>query len=93
MSQSSDFEKAAKTSKAYELLGEKGISYVFYFFPDHSVCAAKKVATTNRAVARLDFSIQTKDALRDCGSRRHGTTTYQKGTALLRQLEKNKARR
>jgi len=68
-------------------MGESGKSYVFFFFPDDaSVCAAKKVATDNRAVAQLDFNIPTKSALRDCGVEKGGTT-YQKGQALLKQLE------
>jgi len=86
MSQSSDFETVAKTAKVYEMMGASGKSYVFFFFPDKSVCAAKKVATGNRAIAQLDFDIQTKTALRDCGIEIHGTT-YQKGQALLKQLE------
>lgn len=87
MSQSSEFEANAKTAKVYEVIGASGKSYVFFFFSDTSVCAAKKVATDSRAVARLDFNIETKRALRDCGITVHGTT-YQEGRALLKQLEK-----
>lgn len=86
MSQSSEFEIEARTAKVYELIGESGAAYVFFFFHDKSVCAAKKLATKNRAVASLDFKIKTKDALRDCGVKEHGTT-YQKGVLLLKELE------
>lgn len=89
MSQSSDFEANAKNAKVYEVMGASGKSYVFFFFLDKSVCAAKKIATDNHAVAQLDFNIQTKTALRDCGSETHGST-YQKGQAFLKQLENRK---
>jgi len=86
MSQSSDFENVAKTTKTYEVIGKSGRSYIFFFFSDNSVCAAKKVASFNRAAARLDFNIATKNAIHDCGID-IGGATYQEGRALLKQLE------
>lgn len=86
MSQSSDFETAVSVAKAYEAIGKSGASYVFFFFPDNSICAAKKVPTHNRAGARLDFSITTKAAIQDCATGLQGTT-YQQGRKLLKQLE------
>lgn len=86
MSQSSEFEIVAKTAKGYEVMGKSGRSYVFFFFPDNSVCAARKVPTQSRAVARLDFNILTKTAIHDCGIEFQGAT-YQEGRVLLKQLE------
>lgn len=86
MSQSSDFETTAKTATAYEMIGASGKTYVFFFFRDGSVCAAERVATGNRAAAQLDFEIETKQAMRDCGGTARGTT-YQEGAAFLKQIE------
>lgn len=87
MSQSSEFEIEARAAKVHELIGESGAAYVFFFFHDNSVCAARKVATNNRATAKLNFKIKTKDALHDCGIESRGTT-YQEGRDLLKQLER-----
>jgi hypothetical protein len=85
MSLASDFKTAAKSAESYEVMGESGASYIFFFFPDHSVCAAKKVAPKKRATAQLIFQTKTKSALRDCGVVVRGST-YQKGEELLKQL-------
>lgn len=67
MSQASEFKISARSAEIYEVMGESGTSYVFFFSSDNSVCAAKKVAPKKRATARLDFRIKTKPALFDCG--------------------------
>lgn len=87
MSKASEFKISAKSAEVYEVMGESGKSYVFFFFPDNSVCAAKKVAPKIRATARVDFRIKTKPALDDCGIVVKGTT-YQKGRELLRRLDR-----
>lgn len=92
MSQSSQFESAAKEARAvYEMMGTSGKSYVFFFFADGSITAAKKVSSTNRAAARLDFDkVNVKAALRDCLLETVDGNTYQKGQALLKELEKKR---
>lgn len=88
MSQSSDFRDAAETAQAvYEVIGKSGRTYVFFFFPDGSVCAAQREASRNGASAKLNFEVKIKPALRDCGVVAFGAT-YQESKLLLNQLAK-----
>ena len=90
MAQAPDFRDLAKQASIYEVIGQSGKTYVFFFFPDQSVCAARRVTAGNRASARLDFArVNVKAALDDCGARDIPGTTYQKGVALLKLLEGN----
>lgn len=41
MSLASDFREAAKQATIYEVIGQSGASYVIFWFPDNSVCAAR----------------------------------------------------
>jgi hypothetical protein len=87
MSQSSEFEDKAKNAIAVvESLGHSGNSYVFFFFDDNSVTAAKRVKAISQHVsAQLNFNIKVKEALDDCGVSDFDGTTYQKGRELLRR--------
>ena len=85
MSGASDFKTLAHSCTAYEAIGASGASYVVFRFADGSVCAARKLPSRNRAVARLLFGA-TKPCLDDCGTADFPGTTYQKGTELLRRL-------
>jgi len=89
MSLASDFKKDARSATAiYEMVGHSGASYVIFWFDDGSVCAAQKLPTDNKTAARLEFGA-TKPCLDDCGVDDVAGTTYQKGTELLRRLEKS----
>lgn len=85
MSYASDFKTLARSSTAYEVMGASGTSYVLFWFNDGSVCAARKLPSGNKAVARLVFG-DTKPCLNDCGMVDSPGTTYQKGTELFRRL-------
>ena len=85
MSSASDFRTLARRATAYEVIGASGSSYVVFWFSDGSVCAARKLPSGNRAVAKLEFR-KTKPCLDDCGTADCPGTTYQKGTELLRRL-------
>ena len=85
MSSSSDFRTSARGATAYGIIGGSGSSYVVFWFSDGSVCAARKLPSGNRAVAKLEFG-KTKPCLDDCGTADFVGTTYQKGTELLTQL-------
>lgn len=90
MAQAPDLRNLAKETSIYEVIGQSGKTYVFFFFLDQSVCAARRVTAGNRASARLDFArVNVKAALDDCGTRDIPGTTYQKGIALLKLLEGN----
>jgi len=90
MAQAPDLRDLASQATVYEVIGQSGGTYVFFFFPDGSVCAAHRVAAGNLASARLDFKgVKVKAALDDCGTKEIPGATYQKGTALLRRLEMN----
>ena len=88
MTQASDLRDLAKQASIYEIIGQSGKTYVFFFFPD-SVCAARRVATANQACARLDFArVDVKQALVDCGATDAcGTHTYQRVRDLVNRLE------
>ncbi|MBE7553152.1 MAG: hypothetical protein HS126_18930 [Anaerolineales bacterium] len=85
MSLASDFRTSARTATAYEVMGQSGASYIIFWFGDGSVCAARKLPSDNKAVARLEFG-ETKTCLKDCGIIDSGQTTYQMGAELLAQL-------
>jgi len=85
MSSASDFRTLARAATIHEVIGSSGSSYVIFWFSDGSLCAARKLPSGNRAVARLDFG-QTKPYLDDCGMAGYAGTTYQKGTELLRRI-------
>ena len=88
MAQAPKLRNLAEQASIYEVIGQSGRTYIFFFFPDGSVCAACRVATGNLASACLDFTRESvKAALDDCGTEDIPGTTYQKGTALLRILE------
>jgi len=87
MSSASDFKNAADTATIYEVTGNSGAVYVIFWFPDQSVCAARRLPAGNtRASARLEFQ-DTKPCLDDCGVAEFQGTTYQKGRELLRRIE------
>jgi hypothetical protein len=89
MAQAPDLRKLANEASIYEMIGQSGKTYVFFFFPDGSVCAARRVAAANQAAARLDFTgVSVKETLYDCGAQDTiGTHTYQLGKDLLTRLE------
>lgn len=89
MAQAPELRDLARQASIYEIIGQSGKAYVFFFFPDQSVCAARRVATANQACARLDFTgVEVKQALVDCGATDAcGTHTYQRGRDLLNRLE------
>lgn len=89
MAQAPEFRDMAKQASIYEMIGQSGRTYVIFFFPDGSVCAARRVAAGNQASARLDFTgVDVKKALVDCGATDAcGTHTYQRGRDLLNRLE------
>jgi hypothetical protein len=88
MSSASDFRVMAQTATAYKVLGQSGASYVIFWFDDGSVCAARQLPSGNKAAARLEFGA-TKPCLDDCGTADFAGTTYQKGTELLKRLERS----
>lgn len=90
MSSASDFRTKVQAATVYEVLGKSGASYLVFWFRDGSVCAARKLPSGNRAAARLEFG-ETKPCLDDCGVADFAGTTYQKGTELLRRLERVEA--
>jgi hypothetical protein len=85
MSLASEFREAAQAATIYEVMGQSGASYVIFWFDDSSVCAARKLPTDNKAVARLEFG-ETKICLKDCGIAYVGQTTYQMGAELLKRM-------
>ena len=85
MSGASDFRTAARSATIRQVIGQSGSTYIIFWFPDGSVCAAKKLASEDRASAQLEF-VATKPCLNDCGVSDYEGTTYQKGTELLRRL-------
>jgi hypothetical protein len=91
MNQAPELRDLAKQASIYEVIGQSGRTYVFFFFPDGSVCAARRVAAGGPASARLDFTrVNVKAALRDCGAKDIlGTHTYQIGKDLFNRLESN----
>lgn len=87
MSSASEFKKMAKNATIYEVTGNSGAVYVIFWFPDHSVCAARRLPANNvQASARLVFQ-DTKTCLDDCDMADFDGTTYQKGRELLRHIE------
>ena len=86
MSLASDFRNQAQAATIYEVLGESGASYQFFWFKDGSVCAARKQPSGNVASAHWEFGA-TKPCLDDCGLEDYAGTTYQKGAELLRRIE------
>lgn len=88
MSQASDFRTLAQAAKTYDVLGESGANYLIFWFPDGSVCAARRLPSGNKAAARLAFDgASVKACLDDCGVADFAGTTYQKGTELLKRIE------
>lgn len=89
MSKASDFaEQAKEATKIYELIGKSGAVYLFFWFADGSVTAARRQPTTNRyASAEYLFAKDVKGALDDCGLKDFDGTTYQKGAELLKRLK------
>jgi len=86
MSLASDFRNQAQAATVYEVLGESGATYLFFWFKDGSVCAARKHPSSTSASARWEFGA-TKPCLDDCGLENYPGTTYQKGAELLRRLQ------
>ena len=87
MSQASDVKEMASDATIYEVTGESGAVYVIFWFPDGSVCAARRLPSpSNQASARLEF-LETKECLDDCGVGDFEGTTYQKGRELLKRIE------
>ena len=91
MSQASDFANQAKNATSiYEVIGESGATYVFYWFGDGSITVARRQATSNQqASAEFLFGKNVKGALDDCGLRKFDGTTYQKGAELLKRLNQS----
>ncbi len=89
MSKASDFKQKAKDAvEIYEMIGESGATYIFFWFSDHSITVARrKPATSNEAAAEYVFGQNAKDALDDCGMRNIDGTTYQKGSELLKRIK------
>jgi hypothetical protein len=89
MSKASDFaEQAKQATKIYELIGDSGATYVFFWFGDGSVTAARRKPTKNKdASAEYQFAKDVKGALDDCGLSDFDGTTYQKGAELLKRLK------
>jgi hypothetical protein len=89
MSQASDFaDQAKKATAIYELIGESGAIYIFYWFADNSVTMARRqVSDTNRVSAEYLFGKNVIKALDDCGVADFDGTTYQKGAELLKRLQ------
>jgi hypothetical protein len=88
MSRSSEFNNAAGQARdIYEVIGESGATYIFFWFSDDSVTAARrKAADTSQVAATYVFGQNTKAALDDCGMADFEGTTYQKGRELLKRL-------
>ena len=86
MSLASDFRSQAQAATIYEVLGKSGVTHLFFWFQDGSVCAARKEPSGNVASARWKFGA-TKPCLDDCGLEDYDGTTYQKGAELLRRLQ------
>ena len=88
MSNASEFNAAAAQARdIYEVIGESGATYVFFWFPDGSVTAARRVASdTSQVAATYVFGKNTKAALDDCGLADFEGTTYMKGSELLKRL-------
>lgn len=87
MSHASDVKDLAADATIYEVTGMSGALYVIFWFPDGSVCAARRLPSpNNRASARLEF-LETKEVLDDCGVADFEGSTYQKGRELLRRIE------
>lgn len=87
MSEASEFKQAARNATIYEVTGQSGAVYIFFWFADHSVCAARRLSAENaKASARLEFR-DTKTCLDDCGMAAFEGMTYQKGRELLKRIE------
>lgn len=88
MSQASEFNDAANQARdMYEVIGESGATYIFFWFPDDSVTAARRqAADASQVAATYVFGKNTKAALDDCGMANFEGTTYQKGRELLKRL-------
>lgn len=91
MSQSSDFRELGRGATAiYEMVGDSGATYIFFWFEDHSICALKRLyEPTSGVAARWEFGA-IKPGLDDCGLTDFEGTTYQKGRELLRRLRGEK---
>jgi hypothetical protein len=89
MSSASNFKALADSSIIYEVIGNSGAVYVIFWFPDGSVCAARRLPSNNNASARLEFQA-TKPCLDDCSVIDVEGTTYQKGQELIRRIEGRK---
>lgn len=88
MSQASDFKDMARDAKdIYEVVGNSGASYVFFWFTDGSVCAARRLPGRSAlTAARFEFQ-ETKVCLDDCGLANFQGSTYQMGAELLRRIK------
>lgn len=89
MSQASTLaEQAKQATNIYELIGNSGATYIFFWFVDGSVTVARRKPTNNKgASAEYQFAKNVKAALDDCGLQDFEGTTYQKGAELLRRLK------
>ena len=89
MSQASKFGEQAKNANAiYEMVGNSGASYIFFWFSDGSIIAARRLpADQGQAAAQFVFGKNTKKALDDCGLSNFNGTTYQKGQELLKRIQ------
>jgi hypothetical protein len=88
MSQASNFAEQAKNARAiYEVIGDSGSTYIFYWFGDSSITVARRQATRNQ-IASAEFLMgkNVRRALDDCGLHDFDGTTYQKGTELLKRI-------
>lgn len=86
MKSAPEFRKMAQEATAiYEVIGQSGACYVFFWFSDSSICAARKLPSGNKAAATLEFGPITP-CLDDCGTSDFEGSTYQKGAELLRRL-------
>lgn len=90
MSQASNFaDQAKQATEIYELIGESGATYIFFWFADNSITAARRKPTSNNyASAEYLFGKNVKAALDDCGLSNFDGTTYQKGSELLKRLKR-----
>lgn len=75
-----------KMGTVYEVIGQSGTTYMFFWFGDGSVCAARKEPAGNRAAAQWVF-VEAKPSLDDCGVADFAGNTYQKGIELRKRLE------
>lgn len=87
MSQASEIAAQAKgATEIYEIIGESGATYIFFWFPDNSVTVARRKHAGGSVAATYEFGKNVKGALDDCGMGDVDGTTYQKGRELLKRI-------